>query len=56
MYEIYVSNNLVALVKTLDQAHAWLIDNNICDDDIFHVIDINTGEWVSHTHNGQLYR
>lgn len=56
MFEIYISNEYRATVETIEQAHGWLIEHGICDDHVFHVVDTNTGKWVSHHHNGQLYR
>ena len=55
-FEVFVNNESVHKCETITEAHAWLFSKGATDDTVFHVNNTITGEMVSHTHNGQLFR
>lgn len=49
MLEIFINNESVHICENINEAHTWLINEGVTDDDQFHVQDIETGEIVSQT-------
>jgi len=56
MVDVYIAGAFSGVCKDLEQAHEFLISLGVTDDHVFEIKHSETGELLSHTHNGQLRR